>query len=116
NARSSARRAEAAFRSGRSPERRRDARGHGADVHPQRSRANELDARRAAGRRRSAGNEAYDAAVDDQKARAREAPRRLEGGFMLKTAVHAAIGLAAISSMALAENLSSATALLPPGT
>jgi NAD(P)-dependent dehydrogenase (short-subunit alcohol dehydrogenase family) len=36
--------------------------------------------------------------------------------LMLKTAVYAAIGFAAISSTALAEDLSSATAPLPPGT
>jgi hypothetical protein len=35
---------------------------------------------------------------------------------MFKTALHAAIGFAAISSIAFAEDLSSATALLPPGT
>jgi len=35
---------------------------------------------------------------------------------MVKTALYAAIGFAAISSIALAEDLSSATAPLPPGT
>src|ERR1700757_1989624 len=35
---------------------------------------------------------------------------------MVKSALYAAIGLAAVSSIALAEDLSSPTALLPPGT
>jgi hypothetical protein len=35
---------------------------------------------------------------------------------MVKSALYAAIGFAAISSIALAEDLSSATAPLPPGT
>jgi hypothetical protein len=35
---------------------------------------------------------------------------------MIKSAVYATIGFAAISSIALAEDLSSATAPLPPGT
>jgi hypothetical protein len=35
---------------------------------------------------------------------------------MVKSTLYAAIGFAAISSMALAEDLSSVTAPLPPGT
>src|SRR5260370_35734326 len=42
--------------------------------------------------------------------------RRKKEVLMVKTALFAAIGFAAISSIALAEDLSSATAPLPPGT
>ena len=35
---------------------------------------------------------------------------------MVKSSLYAAIGFAAVSSIALAEDLSTATALLPPGT
>ena len=42
--------------------------------------------------------------------------RRKKEVLMVKTALYAAIGFAAISSIALAEDLSSATAPLPPGT
>jgi hypothetical protein len=47
--------------------------------------------------------------VADRRNRDKEVP-------MIKSAVYAAIGFAAISSIALAEDLSSATAPLPPGT
>jgi hypothetical protein len=42
--------------------------------------------------------------------------RRNKEVFMIKSTLYAAIGFAAISSIALAEDLSSATAPLPPGT
>src|SRR5271167_3526021 len=46
----------------------------------------------------------------------RSQARRDKKILMAKSALYAAIGLAAISSIALAEDLSSATAPLPPGT
>ena len=46
----------------------------------------------------------------------RSQARRDKKVLMFKSALSAAIGFAAISSIALAEDLSSATAPLPPGT
>src|SRR5260370_457652 len=46
----------------------------------------------------------------------RSQARRNKKVLMVKSAVYAAIGFTAISSIALAEDLSSATAPLPPGT